>query len=129
MVKTKEEQLGMNPSTARAKLHKALLWKYIEKSGEDHCCKCGEKMTLDDYSIEHVTPWLHDDNAVDLFFNLDNISFSHLKCNISSARRKRKYNTPEEALAAKYRKAREWKVNNRVYSPEERRRRYLSHGN
>lgn len=43
-------------------------------------------MSADDLSIEHKAPWLHRDSA--LFWDLDNIAFSHLACNVNAAMRK-----------------------------------------
>lgn len=31
------------------------------------------------WSIDHIQPWLHNDNL--LFWDLNNVSFSHKKCN------------------------------------------------
>jgi hypothetical protein len=83
----KAEQLGMNPSTAANRLVKDVLWSLVQKTNQDSCCKCGEKMTRDTFSIEHVTPWMDSTDPVGLYFDLDNISFSHHKCNIGDSRR------------------------------------------
>ena len=82
----KKEQLGMNPSTASGRLVKDILWKLIKETGQDSCCKCGELMSRETFSIEHVEPWLDSDDPVKLYFDLDNISFSHLKCNVEDKR-------------------------------------------
>jgi hypothetical protein len=37
-------------------------------------------------SIEHKIPWLDSENPISLFFDLENIAFSHLSCNSSAAR-------------------------------------------
>ena len=83
----KKMQLGMNPSTAANRLVKDLLWNFIETTGQDACCKCGEPMSRETFSIEHVTPWLDSDDPVGLYFDLGNIGFSHLSCNIEDRRR------------------------------------------
>lgn len=36
-------------------------------------------MTIDTFSIEHKEPWLH--NSPELFWDLENITYSHKKCN------------------------------------------------
>lgn len=82
----KMHQLGMNPSTASAKLLKDILFNFIQKSGIDKCFHCGEPLSRDDFSVEHKTPWLDSDDPVAMFFDIDNISFSHLKCNSAAAR-------------------------------------------
>jgi hypothetical protein len=83
----KKEQLGMNPSTASGRLVKDVLWSLIVQTKQDVCCKCKQSMTRETFSIEHVKPWLDSNDPVGLYFDLDNISFSHLSCNISDARK------------------------------------------
>jgi hypothetical protein len=44
------------------------------------CFKCGNRIEIvDDLSIEHKVPWEGTD--VKLFWDIDNIAFSHLACN------------------------------------------------
>lgn len=79
---TKDLALGMPHGTASNRLRKALLFKYIVKAEEDACFKCGQRIeNIDDLSIEHKTPWLYSDDPSSLFFDLENVAFSHLKCN------------------------------------------------
>jgi len=85
-VDKKKQQLGMNPSTASNRLVKDILWKFICDTGQDICCKCSEPLTRSSFSIEHIVPWLDSEDPVKLFFDLENISFSHLKCNVSDKR-------------------------------------------
>lgn len=80
-------QLGMNPSTASNRLVKDILWDFIQKSDKNSCFHCGEEMQRENFSIEHKTPWLDSKEPLKMFFDLDNISFSHLSCNTSQARR------------------------------------------
>ena len=88
----KHEQLGMNASTAQGRLVKDLLFKFVSEKGI-MCFRCGEKMEREDFSIDHKIPWLHSENPIGLFFDLDNISFSHWKCNTDSSRQ-----TPKTAI-------------------------------
>jgi len=84
----KEVQLGIHPSTAAHTLRKQLMFHLAQKCSMDSCFQCGEKIkSADELSIEHKTPWLDSDSPKELYFNLDNIAFSHLKCNVSAARR------------------------------------------
>ncbi|UZV39663.1 hypothetical protein APT65_00055 [Trabzonvirus APT65] len=118
----KKMQLGMNPSTASGRLVKDLLWNYIVKCGDNKCHKCGEEMSRETFSIEHVVPWLDSENPTELFFDIGNISYSHLVCNISSARKTNKvYETGEEKLEAKRRNDRNF-YNNLDASERKRRR-------
>ena len=118
----KKMQLGMNPSTASGRLIKDTLWKLVVMTGQDKCFQCSEVMTRDTFSVEHKEPWLDSEDPVGLFFDQDNISFSHHSCNVAASRRG-KY-TPEEAVQVRLKAAREWKAANRTYDPVERKERY-----
>lgn len=124
----KSVQLGMNPSTASARLLKDILFKFVFETGSDKCFHCGEPITRETLSIEHKTPWLDSEDPQGLFFDLENIAFSHLSCNSSAARKDRQCGT----ISAYRRGCRcsectetKKKYNNRYYSPEARRERYL----
>lgn len=117
----------MNPSTASNRLVKDILWKFIEESGEDVCFKCGEIMSREDFSIEHKEPWLDSDDPVKNFFDLENISFSHLNCNISAARRI-KLTVEEKEKILEERKFRKREYMKSRYSYESRREKYLTTG-
>lgn len=88
MKEEKQKQLGMNPSTASAKLLKDILFDFVIKAGHV-CYKCKGKLTRETFSVEHIEPWLHSEDPIGLFFSLDNIAFSHLDCNISRARKRK----------------------------------------
>ncbi len=81
------KQLGMNKSTASHRLVKDLLWMLIEETGKNICSRCEKVMNRESFSIEHNLPWRDSDNPKNLFFDLTNISFSHISCNSSAARR------------------------------------------
>lgn len=128
----KTEQLGINYSTANGRLVKDILWSLIVRTEQDSCCKCGEAMTRETFSIEHVIPWQDSENPVELFFDLSNISFSHLKCNIGAARKKEsshgtrnRYDTGCRCDKCKKAKADYMKSR---YSPEWRRERFVRLG-
>lgn len=96
--KKKHVQLGMNHGTAQNRLVKDILFSFINECGKNVCFHCGKSMERQNFSIEHKTPWLDSEDPLKLFFDLDNISFSHLSCNVGAARRtNKKYFTPEEA--------------------------------
>ncbi len=40
---------------------------------------------MSEFSIEHKIPWQSAEDPKESFFDLDNIAFSHLKCNIKAA--------------------------------------------
>lgn len=116
-------QLGMNPSTASGRLVKDVLWNYIVKSGDNKCHQCGCEMTRENFSIEHKTPWLDSEDPVGLYFDLNNISFSHLSCNAKAGRKKQAVYTEGE-----YRERKE-ELARKSYTSESRRARYLRTGN
>lgn len=76
----KNKQLGMPYGTATAKLRKQLLFKYVTLSGDNTCFKCNIDIDkIEEFTIEHKSPWLHENT--DLFWDLNNIAFSHRACN------------------------------------------------
>jgi len=96
----RENQLGMNPSTASGRLVKDLLFKFVGESGHT-CFRCGREMTRDDFSIEHKSPWLDSDDPVKLFFDLDNIAFSHKSCNYSQGGKSNRFVETEDQRRAR----------------------------
>jgi hypothetical protein len=79
-------QLGMPRGTAANRLRKLILFDVLQRHKENICYRCGLEITsADELSIEHKQPWEHVD--VKLFWDLKNISFSHLGCNCAAARR------------------------------------------
>lgn len=84
--KKKSEQLGMNFSTANNRLKKKILFWLVRKCGLDKCYRCGHLIeSEEELSIEHMVDWL--DNNPALFWDMNNIDFSHLKCNIDNSDR------------------------------------------
>lgn len=78
--KAKAEFLGMPYGTAANRLRKMLLFGFAQKLGYDECFVCGSLIEdIDDFTIEHKEAWLN--RSVDNFWSLDNIAFSHSKCN------------------------------------------------
>lgn len=82
-----KKQLGIGPGSARNKLIKNLLFDFSKQLGKNICFQCGKEIENErEFSIEHKIPWLNNDDAYDLYFDLENIAFSHLACNIAVAR-------------------------------------------
>ncbi len=76
----KSEFLGIPHGTATARLRKNILFSLLEKHSENYCFRCKEKIKFaDDLSIDHKQPW--EGVSIELFWDLENISFSHKKCN------------------------------------------------
>ncbi len=74
------KQLGMPSGRAEYRLKKMILFHLATKLGLDACFRCGEKIeNIDDFTVDHKENWLYGD--VKLFWDLENIAFSHKKCN------------------------------------------------
>lgn len=79
------QQLGIPFGTASSKLRKILLFDAIKQLGKNTCFKChAEILMIEDFTIEHKKPWLHVDPK--LFWDLDNIAYSHALCNTPDRR-------------------------------------------
>lgn len=75
-------QLGEPQGTARNKLVNSLIFSMACQLGSSICYQCSKPITSAlTMSFEHKKPWLHEPNAKELFHDLDNIAFSHRKCN------------------------------------------------
>jgi hypothetical protein len=86
--KKKYDLLGMPFGTATHQLRKAIMFCLIQKTNEDVCYRCGKKIeSIDDLSIEHKISWQLSQNPRREFFDLNNIAFSHLNCNMAAGNR------------------------------------------
>lgn len=73
-------QLGMPFGTAQGRLRKLILFQLVQETGKDICFRCNQKIeSVNNLSIEHKIPWFN--NSPKLFWDLNNIAFSHLSCN------------------------------------------------
>ncbi len=94
----KAKTLSMPYGTANNQLKKNILFQCLQALGKDFCFKCEEKIeSSSSLSVEHIQPWEGREGGRELFFDLDNIAFSHLSCNrphIHGATKLRD-NTPE----------------------------------
>lgn len=81
----KRDTLGMSPSTATSRLRKVLLFNLLKKHEENLCFRCGLAILKEeDLSVDHIKPW--QGVSSELFWDLENIAFSHLKCNSAVTR-------------------------------------------
>lgn len=77
----KTRTLGIPFGTACGRLRKNILFHLLTRLKENVCFKCSQAIEkVDDLSIEHKTPW--ENRSADLFWDLNNIAFSHLRCNV-----------------------------------------------
>jgi hypothetical protein len=89
----KHNQLGMNAGTASHRLVRDLLFDKIK---DTPCYHCGGVLSRDNFSVEHKKPWLDSEDPLGLFFDISNISYSHLSCNCSQGIRNRLYKDAKE---------------------------------
>ena len=83
--KRKSNILGMNISTANYRLMRSVLFWLLQSHNKNICYRCGKKIrTLCELSIDHKIDWMYSVTPKLLYFSLDNIAFSHTKCNISA---------------------------------------------
>jgi hypothetical protein len=88
----RSEFLGVNLGTASNRLRKMVLFKLVQDTEQDDCYRCGKVIeSVEELSIEHKERWL--DVSVDLFWDMGNIAFSHLRCNSADGERKNREKT------------------------------------
>lgn len=86
--KRKSQALGMPYGKAVHRLRKLVLFRVIKQAGLDVCFRCRKRIeNADDVSIEHTVSWQTARHPKTIFFDIDRIAFSHLKCNVGAARR------------------------------------------
>lgn len=74
--------------TASNRLRKMILFSMAKKLNLTLCYRCNREIKdIKNFSIEHKIAWLDSHNPIELFFDLDNIAFSHLSCNIKMAKK------------------------------------------
>jgi hypothetical protein len=93
----KDAQLGMPFGTAANKLRKNLLFSLAEKLGLTVCFRCGYKINSPaELSIDHKVDWLH--QGPELFWDLENVAFSHRVCNTRSGPKERAIAPPGHCI-------------------------------
>jgi hypothetical protein len=81
-------QLGMPIGTASGKLRKSIIFMLLKMLNLNYCYQCGSEIESEkELSIEHKIPYLDSEDPVKMFFDLSNIAFSHLSCNVAAARK------------------------------------------
>lgn len=120
----------MNCSTAQNRLVKDLLYYYAVESQQVSCYHCKKPMTRENFSIEHIDPWLDSDDPIGNFFDLQNISFSHLSCNIKASRIPHKQDLTEDERKDKSNKATKewWNRLGKKKQQDRRRKNYAKYG-
>lgn len=86
----------MDPGTAANRLVRDLLWSYV-KDSHPCCFRCGKELDRKSFSIDHMVPWLDTPDPFVMFFDLKNIAYSHLSCNVTDSRKPWAYSDDELA--------------------------------
>ncbi len=88
MSSTKKAQLlGMPFGTASHRLRKVVLFNILQETGRGNCFRCGHVIAnVEDLSMEHKLPWQSAPDPKVVFFDVGNVAFSHLSCNIGVRR-------------------------------------------
>jgi len=81
----KESLLGEKAGTAQHKLRKLIMFDLVQQTNRDICYRCKRPIELiEELSIEHKEAWQSSPDPRKSFFDLDNIAFSHLSCNVAN---------------------------------------------
>lgn len=84
----KDKQLGMLAATASSRLRKEVMFSLVKELGKNHCYRCKEEIcSAADFSLDHKVDWIGAEKPLELFFDLNNVAFSHLKCNTGTRRK------------------------------------------
>src|ERR1035437_3632428 len=74
------EQLGMSQGAANHLLRRQVMFVLAGRCDMLDCFACGKRIEdVAEFSLEHKLPWEGRDAS--LFWDLDNIAFSHRRCN------------------------------------------------
>jgi len=80
---TKSRLLGQPHGTAEHRLRKNITFWLASRCKMLKCFRCHKQIErVNELSIEHKTSWQRSKTPKETFFDLKNIAFSHLKCNI-----------------------------------------------
>lgn len=83
----KAKLLKMPFGTAQGKLKKALLFKFASLLDKLGCYRCSNIIgSVDEFTIEHMEAWSSAKDPAAAFFDLENVAFSHMKCNYGARR-------------------------------------------
>lgn len=70
---------------ANFRLWKKAVWGLLESLGMSDCFRCGSPMSEQTYSLDHRLVWRG--VSADLFWDAENIGWSHHACNLEAARK------------------------------------------
>ncbi len=74
--------LGDKLSTAKSRLNKLLMFELANKCDMETCYRCGVEIErFEEFTINQKESWLLSDESTKMFYGIENIAFSHAKCN------------------------------------------------
>ncbi len=80
--KDKSVKLGMSYSKAAHRLRRKILFTLAKRCGMTKCYRCDEEITDEvSLSVEHKIGWQYSEDPIKMFWDIDNIAFSHKSCN------------------------------------------------
>lgn len=86
----KSKALGMNFSTASARLKLQVMLQLLKDCGKNICYRCNKEIDVaTDLSIDHKEDWFNSGKDKELFWDVGNILFSHRSCNTKAGLNKR----------------------------------------
>jgi hypothetical protein len=86
----KSEALGVNFSTATARLKLQVTLQLLKECGRNKCYRCNKEIEIaTDLSLDHKEDWLNSNKEKELFWDLNNVAYSHKSCNIKAGLNKR----------------------------------------
>lgn len=95
-IKKREELLEMSLGKARNIMIKSLLFDLAGKCGLNNCYRCGgEIKNVDDFHIDHKESWINHPNGKKLYFDVNNLAFSHGWCNVAEGGKTQRKIGPE----------------------------------
>jgi len=115
--KRESELFGMSVGAANNKLRKQIMFDLAKRLNLHFCYRCGHEIVhVDQFSVEHMNAWRIASDPVVAFFDLNNIAFSHLRCNSAAARRspQKKYADAKERKRVQFQ--RYYKKNGRAWN-------------
>lgn len=70
--------------TATYKLYRLVIWSLLQELGRAICYRCNGPLIEGEFHLDHKQPWRYTEDPIGLFFDLNNVAFSHPKCNLTA---------------------------------------------
>lgn len=113
---------------ASYQLFKTLFYHLVCEVKGNSCYRCGLPiLTVRELSIDHKEAWQASQNPKETFFDLNNIAYSHLVCNVKAGRKPTKIYANKQEQEKVYTKVRSAR-RKQNYDPAKRRAFYLRTG-